>query len=58
MSILLLSLILYFNFITTVRYHNKLKKNNRSEAIIYFLYLFEVIIIDIIVYNVYYALKG
>lgn len=58
MSILLLSLILYFNFITTIRYHKKLKKNSHLEAIIYFLYLFEVIIIDIIVYNVYYTLKG
>jgi len=61
MNILLLSLIFYFNFLVTLRYYKKLKKNKHAEAILYFLYLFEVIIIDTIVYNVYkvcYALKG
>ena len=60
MNFLLLSLILFFNILTTLRYQSKLNKNKYPDATIlfYILYLFEVIIIDYIVYNVYYALKG
>lgn len=58
MTPVLFVLILYFNIITTLKYQKVLQENKSFKLKVFLLFFLEVSIIDIIIYNVFYALRG